>query len=205
MKAAPSEAAAPGPGIGASHWRTPDGGGPWQAASGVAIAKAPPPTPPSSSTSSASAGGPHSVFPDAEFQLGPAAARGPEDEGDITGALAALAAKGLHGVPVAQRVGDKAFDYYDHHGNRLSKEQALALCGGVAYYVEVENPSGGRLRRRGAFVSESDARAILSGSSGGIRGAPKAQGEAKGSQRGGGHAARAQGDGTAGPPGGGRP
>jgi len=79
-------------------------------------------------------------------------------------ALTALSNKRLDGIPIAQKVGEKIFRYFDSNGNQVTKQQAMALAGGVAYYPEVEDPSKGRLRRHGAFVSEHDARTIVSGS-----------------------------------------
>lgn len=79
-------------------------------------------------------------------------------------AVTTLTNKSLKGVPIAQRVGDKQFRYYDTDGNVISKQQAMELAGGVVYYQELADPSKGRLRLRGSFVGEPQARSIVSGS-----------------------------------------
>jgi hypothetical protein len=79
-------------------------------------------------------------------------------------ALTTLSSKRLDGIPVAQKVGEKMFRYLDSNGNELTKQQAMALAGGVAYYPEAGDPSKGRLRRHGAFVSEDAARTVVEGS-----------------------------------------
>jgi len=79
-------------------------------------------------------------------------------------ALTTLSSKRLDGIPIAQKVGDKTFRYLDASGNELTKQEAMELAGGVAYYPEAGDPSKGRLRRRGTFVSEHDARTIVEGS-----------------------------------------
>ncbi|CAK0850809.1 unnamed protein product [Prorocentrum cordatum] len=83
-------------------------------------------------------------------------------------ALTYLSSKRLDGIPIAQQVGEKRFVYLDSNGNRLTKEEAMALAGGVAYYSEAADPSKGRLRRHGGFVSELDARTIVEVSRAGI-------------------------------------
>jgi len=81
-----------------------------------------------------------------------------------TVALTTLSSKRLDGIPIAQKVGEKMFHYFDKDGNQLTKQQAMALAGGVAYYPDVQDPSKGRFRCNGAYASENYARTLLTGS-----------------------------------------
>jgi len=92
---------------------------------------------------------------------------GPSSEGGESVhsvALTTLSSKRLDGIPVAQKVGEKKFRYFDSSGKQLTQQQAMALAGGVVYYPTIQDPSKGRLRHHGRFVSEHDARTIVSGS-----------------------------------------
>jgi len=79
-------------------------------------------------------------------------------------ALATLSNKRPDGIPIAQKVGEKMFRCFGSSGTQLTKQQAMELAGGVVYYPEVEDPSKGRLRHHGTFVSKQRARTIVSGS-----------------------------------------
>jgi len=79
-------------------------------------------------------------------------------------ALTTLSNKKLEGIPVAQKIADKKFRYLDASGNEIAKQKALESTGGIVYYQDAVDPSRGRLRHRGTFVSEDDARTIVSGS-----------------------------------------
>jgi len=76
-------------------------------------------------------------------------------------ALTFLTNKQLECIPVAQKIDAKHVRYLDSAGNELTKEEAMALAGGVIYYQEATDPHKGRFRQRGAFVSEDVARAIV--------------------------------------------
>jgi len=82
-------------------------------------------------------------------------------------ALTTLSNKHLEGIPIAQKIAEKKFRYLDSSGKEVTKQKAMGMADGVVYYQEVVDPSKGRLRYRGTFVSEDDARTIVSGSRGG--------------------------------------
>lgn len=82
-------------------------------------------------------------------------------------ALTTLSNMNMDGVPIVQKAGNK-LSYFDAEGNEISKQKALELAGGVAYYQDPADPCKGRLRLRGQFVGEPRARSIVSGSIGSI-------------------------------------
>jgi len=75
-------------------------------------------------------------------------------------ALTFLSDKHLECIPVAQRIDAKQLRYLNNGGDELTKEEAMALAGGVIYYQDATDPHKGRFRQRGVFVSEDVARAI---------------------------------------------
>lgn len=79
-------------------------------------------------------------------------------------ALTNLSNMRLDGVPIAQKIAEKKFNYLDVSGNLIAKDDAMKVAGGVVYYQDSADPSKGRLRHRGTFVSTDDARTIVSGS-----------------------------------------
>lgn len=81
-------------------------------------------------------------------------------------AMSSLAGMQLdqEGIPIAVKIAQKTFKYFDADENQLSKEEAMEVAGGVVYYQDANDPAKGRLRHRGSFVSKDDARSIASGS-----------------------------------------
>jgi hypothetical protein len=85
----------------------------------------------------------------------------PSDD-DASVAFTTLTNKQLEGIPVAQKLPSGKFRYLDKNGQEITKQEAMDIAGGVVYYQQAANPSKGRLRLSGSFVSEDDARTIAS-------------------------------------------
>jgi hypothetical protein len=88
----------------------------------------------------------------------------PSDD-DTSVALTSLTNKGLEGIPIAQRLLNGKLVYLDTngpHAREITKVEAMGIAGGIVYYQHATDPSKGRLRLRGSFVSEDGARTIVS-------------------------------------------
>jgi hypothetical protein len=73
-------------------------------------------------------------------------------------AVTTLASLQLENVPVAQKIDENRFSYLEANGKTLTKEEALKSAEGVVYYQDQFDPSKGRLRCRGTFISVDNAR-----------------------------------------------
>ena len=58
-------------------------------------------------------------------------------------ALTTLTCRRLGGIPIAQKVSEKRLRYLDSSGKEITKQQAMAMANGVAYYQEAGDPSKG--------------------------------------------------------------
>ena len=72
-----------------------------------------------------------------------------------------LALKRLEGIPIVLKVGEKSFRYLNWNGDEITRQEAMYVAGGIAYYHDAADPSKSQLRHRGSFVKEEDARAIV--------------------------------------------
>merc|ERR1712232_1404137 len=78
-------------------------------------------------------------------------------------AVSHLTSMGLHGIPIVEKVNGELM-YSDANGNRITKKEAMDVADGVAYYLSENraDPTKGRLRHRGTFVSKDDASTVVS-------------------------------------------
>ena len=74
-----------------------------------------------------------------------------------------LEVKGLKKIPVFVKVGDRTFRHYDNRGNQITKDEAMRMANGVAYYCDKDTPEAGRLRMRGVYCSYESARVAIGG------------------------------------------
>ena len=74
-----------------------------------------------------------------------------------------LKKKGLYDIPVVVTMEGHGsiMRYRDSKGNQVTRQGAMDLAFGVAYYCDAERPLEGRLRRRGAYLGEQGAREVM--------------------------------------------
>ena len=65
----------------------------------------------------------------------------------------------LKNIPVVIKVAEKIFRRYSTGGAQITKQAAIEAAAGVCYYCEPDNPTGGKLRQRGAYCNFQQARA----------------------------------------------
>ena len=70
-----------------------------------------------------------------------------------------LLKESLKNIPVAFKVAEKVFRRCSADGAQIARQAAMEMAAGARYYCEPDNPTGGKLRRRGAYCNFQQARA----------------------------------------------
>ena len=65
--------------------------------------------------------------------------------------------EGMQRIPVAMKVAEQIFRYYSPDGAQIARQAAMEMAAGVCYYSEPDKPTGGKLRRRGAYCNFQQA------------------------------------------------
>ena len=61
------------------------------------------------------------------------------------------------------KIGDRTFRHYDNRGNQITRDEAMRMANGVAYYCDRDTPESGRLRMRGVYCTYETARVATGG------------------------------------------
>ena len=73
-----------------------------------------------------------------------------------------LLKEGLKNILMAIKVAEKIFRHYSSDGVQIARQAATEMAAGACYYCEPDNPTGGKLRRRGAYCNYQQARVATS-------------------------------------------
>ena len=68
-----------------------------------------------------------------------------------------LLKEGLKNIPSLIKVTEKIFRHYSADGVEIARQEVMEMAAGARYYCEPGTPTGGKLRRRGAYSNYQQA------------------------------------------------